>query len=37
MTRLLGIAMLAPPLVLRLEPPLGLIEQADLHDGRDTA
>jgi hypothetical protein len=34
---LLGIMMLAPPRVLCLEPPLGLIEQDDLHDERDTA
>lgn len=33
----LGIAMLAPPLVLCFEPTLCLIEQDELHDGRDTA
>ena len=32
--QLLGAAMLAPPLILRVEPPLSLIEQGDLHDGR---
>jgi len=34
---LLVIAVLSPPLILCFEPPLGLIEQDDLHDERDTA
>jgi hypothetical protein len=34
---LLGVAVLAPPLILCFEPPLCLIKQDDLHDGRDTA
>jgi hypothetical protein len=29
--------MLAPPLVLGFEPPLGLSEQDELHGGLDTA
>jgi len=35
--QLLGVAMLAPPLVLGFEPALGFIEQDDLHGGLDTA
>jgi hypothetical protein len=34
---LLGVAILAPPLVLRFEPLLPLIDQDDLHGALDTA
>ena len=34
---ILGVAMIAPPFVLRFKPPLGLSEQDDLHDVPGTA
>lgn len=34
---ILGVAILAPPLVLGLESPLGLSEQDDFHDALGTA